>query len=279
MATEVTAAVQSTEEKTRKLFSNLRAYFDPKYVKFKPAVVQGNRALAFAYVDVRVVMARLDSVLGPENWQDEYTFLADGSCLCKLSLRINGEWLAKMDVGAPSEQPDGGDRDKASCSDALKRAAVKWGVSRYLYRLPSQWVDYDPQRRQFVRQPTLPDWAVPVAKEVTDSRDQSKTIVPPKAAETRVETSPLPTAALVTTASVVPQQPCHKVSLSEDEVDSLVVGIRGCGWTLASVEEWFREKLSIPVMGAPLTDVKQLTRQQATLLRKAIADEEAKIPF
>jgi hypothetical protein len=49
----------------------------------------------------------------------------------------------------PSEQPDGGDRLKAAFSDALKRAAVKYGVGRYLYRLPSQWVDYDPQRRQF----------------------------------------------------------------------------------------------------------------------------------
>ncbi len=43
----------------------------------------------------------------------------------------------------------------------LKRAAVKFGVGRYLYRLPSQWVDYDPQKRQFVRTPKLPPAALP----------------------------------------------------------------------------------------------------------------------
>ena len=48
---------------------------------------------------------------------------------------------------------------KAAFSDALKRAAVKFGVGRYLYRLPAQWLDYDSQKRQFARPPTLPDWA------------------------------------------------------------------------------------------------------------------------
>ncbi|MGH7226293.1 MAG: Rad52/Rad22 family DNA repair protein, partial [Gemmataceae bacterium] len=47
---------------------------------------------------------------------------------------------------------------------ALKRAAVKFGIGRYLYRLPSQWVDYDPQKRQFARTPTLPPSALPKPK-------------------------------------------------------------------------------------------------------------------
>jgi hypothetical protein len=61
--------------------------------------------------------------------------------VCRLRWRIGGEWLTKVDVGSPSEQPDGGDRLKAAFSDALQREAVKYGVVRYLYRLPSQWVD------------------------------------------------------------------------------------------------------------------------------------------
>jgi hypothetical protein len=64
-------------------------------------------------------------------------------------------------VGGQSEQPDGGDRTKAAFSDALMRAAVKFGVGRYLYRLPSQWCDYDPQTRRFVKEPALPAWALP----------------------------------------------------------------------------------------------------------------------
>jgi hypothetical protein len=70
-----------------------------------------------------------------------------------------------VDVGGPSEQPDGGDRLKAAFSDALKRAAVKFGVGGYLYRLPSQWLDYDSQRRQFLKTPSLPAWALPAKKE------------------------------------------------------------------------------------------------------------------
>lgn len=49
---------------------------------------------------------------------------------------------------------------KAAFSDALKRAAVKLGVGRYLYRLGGQWVDHDEKARQFKRTPTLPAWAV-----------------------------------------------------------------------------------------------------------------------
>jgi hypothetical protein len=139
----------------------LSAPFDPREVKFKPAVVTGNRALALAYIDARVIQDRLDDVLGVTGWQDEYECLPDGSVVCRLRLRLGDEWITKMDVGGPSEQPDEGDRRKAAFSDALKRAAVKFGIGRYLYRLPSQWVDYDPQRKQFTRTPTLPPSALP----------------------------------------------------------------------------------------------------------------------
>jgi hypothetical protein len=138
----------------------LSAPFDDTEVKFKPQAVKGNRALALAYVDVRAIMDRLDNVLGVENWQDRYQLLPDNSVMCRLRLRIGDRWITKTDVGGPSEQPDGGDRLKAAFSDALKRAAVKFGIGRYLYRLPQQWADYDPQKRQFSAPPRLPDWAV-----------------------------------------------------------------------------------------------------------------------
>jgi hypothetical protein len=142
----------------------LAAPFDPAEVRFKPAVVSGNRAMALAYVDARVIQDRLDDVLGVDGWQDDYECLADGSVVCRLRLRLGDTWVTKVDVGGPSEQPDGGDRLKAAFSDALKRAAVKFGIGRYLYRLPAQWVDYDAQRRQFARPPALPASALPAKK-------------------------------------------------------------------------------------------------------------------
>jgi hypothetical protein len=166
----MTAAKHTTEglrfpNNVQSITQALAAPFDPSEVKFKPAVVSGNRALALAYVDARAIQDRLDEVLGVEGWQDEYEILPDGSVVCKLRLRLGDEWITKMDVGGPSEQPDEGDRRKAAFSDALKRAAVKFGVGRYLYRLPSQWVDYDSHKRQFVRPPTLPRSAIPARKE------------------------------------------------------------------------------------------------------------------
>ena len=135
--------------------------FDPSEIGWKPQRVSGNRAMAAAYISARVVQDRLDEVMGVENWMDDYEILSDGSVVCRLRLKINGEWVTKSDVGSQSEQPDGGDRLKAAFSDALKRSAVKFGIGRVLYRLKQQWCDYDPQKKQFVNTPQLPAWALP----------------------------------------------------------------------------------------------------------------------
>lgn len=143
----------------------LTAPFPADAVHWKPLAVRGNRALAAAYLDARAVMQRLDCVFGVGGWKDRYVITEGGSVVCTLSVKVDGEWIDKTDVGSPSAQPDDGDKLKAAFSDALKRAAIKLGVGRYLYRLPRQWVDYDPQSKQFVKTPTLPAWALPAAKQ------------------------------------------------------------------------------------------------------------------
>ncbi len=148
----------------RDITEALAAPFSLAEIKFKPQVVKGNRAMALAYIDARMIEDRLDDVLGVAGWQDEYETLADGSVVCRLRLKIDGEWVTKMDVGSPSEQPDGGDRMKAAFSDALKRAAVKFGIGRYLYRLPITWAEYDPMKKQFAQTPQLPAFALPRLK-------------------------------------------------------------------------------------------------------------------
>src|ERR1700678_322318 len=177
-ATEINAPVPAAEtdaeardrierlpRESRKLLfeRHLQQPFHAKEVKWKPQSVKGNRCLAIAYIDARLVMDRLDDVCGVDGWTDAYTILADGSCMCRLTVRTPyGIEVTKSDVGSPSEQPDAGDRLKASVSDALKRAAVKFGIGRYLYRLPMTWVDYDPVKKRITAVPKLPDWALPV---------------------------------------------------------------------------------------------------------------------
>jgi hypothetical protein len=145
----------------------LAAPFPDGEVKFKPQTVKGNQCLAVAYVTARAVMDRLDAVMGVGGWQDSYEPLAAGCVLCRLSLKFADEWVTREDVGGQSEQPDEADRLKAAYSDALKRAAVKFGIGRYLHRRQPQWVEYDPQRRQIVGKPRLPQGpavqAAPVA--------------------------------------------------------------------------------------------------------------------
>lgn len=95
-----------------------------------------HKAQMVAFIDSRDVQNRLDEAVGIENWKDEYHVEA-GKLFCQLSIRINDEWITKTDVGKPSKM----DAEKGEASDAFKRAAVKWGVGRYLYDMEVQWVD------------------------------------------------------------------------------------------------------------------------------------------
>lgn len=113
----------------RELFAALAAPFARDEVKTRP---QGGRQLS--YVTARTVMNRLDEALGPECWWDDYV-PTEHSVICRLTIRLpDGQILTKSDAGGYAGMADPGDDDKSGFSDAFKRAAVKFGVGRYLYR-------------------------------------------------------------------------------------------------------------------------------------------------
>lgn len=115
------------------LFAALAAPFQCNEVRTKPG--QGGSGPQ-NYITARNVMNRLDDVVGPENWWDDYTVMQD-SVACRLSIRLpGGQVLVKSDAGGYADMKDAGDGEKAGFSDALKRAAVKFGVGRYLYGEP-----------------------------------------------------------------------------------------------------------------------------------------------
>lgn len=85
------------------------------------------------YVTARTVMNRLDEVLGPENWWDEYTPM-ENAVICKLTVRLpDGSSVTKSDAGGFTTTADTSDYEKTGFSDSFKRAAVKFGIARYLY--------------------------------------------------------------------------------------------------------------------------------------------------
>jgi len=87
-------------------------------------------AMCVAYVDARQVMDKLDEIIGPGGWQTKY-YTVKESLFCSIGIKIGEEWIWKSDIGTPSMT----EKAKGEASDAFKRAAVKWGVGRFLYSL------------------------------------------------------------------------------------------------------------------------------------------------
>lgn len=112
------------------LFSSLMAPILPGQIKILP------KAGGKPYITARTVQNRLDEVLGPENWTEEYVPTGrHNSVMCRLTITLpDGSKLTKCDAGGSAGIQDGGDDDKSAHSDALKRAAVKFGIGRELYR-------------------------------------------------------------------------------------------------------------------------------------------------
>ena len=142
---------------TKEMLAELAKPFPASAVSWKPQKVDGDRALAVAYIDARDVAQRLDEVCSGD-WGFTWEPVPGGGKAVRGTLRIGD--TVREDVGEAGEG-DFGDTWKAAVSDALKRAAVQYGVARYLYRLPAVWVAYDPQRRRLKEIPPLPAWARP----------------------------------------------------------------------------------------------------------------------
>jgi len=172
-----------TSETVLKIQEALQKPFDPKLIKFRPGSKAKNsqKHMVLAYIDARQVMDRLDDVVGADNWQTEfYESASRGNAIyCKLSVRINNEWLVKEDVGTDSKT----EAEKGAVSDALKRAAVSWGIGRYLYDLPTWWVVYEGW--DFVGELTIPGNATPNGKPFVKKFSKSSQVKRPKSTSTQ----------------------------------------------------------------------------------------------
>lgn len=99
------------------------------------------RGMMLPYVTNRAIMNRLDEVLGLDGWRTSFREHHNGT-ICHLAIRVdikNDKWLAKED-GASNTKIE---PEKGGISDAMKRAAVQFGIGRYLYDAETVWVDLD----------------------------------------------------------------------------------------------------------------------------------------
>lgn len=141
------------------IVEKLRAPFPAEAISWRvgSTTKDKSKGMALAYIDSRDVMNRLDEACGPMGWQTKHVVSGDSRVTCSVGILecfddgaedwIKGdEWIWKSD-GAGETDVEGA---KGSYSDSFKRAAVMWGVGRYLYDLPAPWVELEARGRTYV---------------------------------------------------------------------------------------------------------------------------------
>jgi hypothetical protein len=96
------------------------------FSKFKP------QATCVAYIDSRDVQDMLDKSCV---WSDRY-YSEGGLLFCEITIYADGREYKRTDTGSESNV----DKEKGHSSDAFKRAAVKFGVGRFLYSLGMKYL-------------------------------------------------------------------------------------------------------------------------------------------
>jgi hypothetical protein len=95
----------------------------------------GAKGIQIKFINARQVMNRLDEVVGNQNWSTFYRTLDEAKHVVECNLMVHG--VSKADVGYPNAAEGEKNADpepyKSAYSDALKRAAIQWGIGRHLY--------------------------------------------------------------------------------------------------------------------------------------------------
>jgi len=112
---------------------------EPMVFSWKVQTANDYGCSCVAYIDSRQVQDKLDDVVGPMNWKSRYYTVGTGSneqLFCEISIydEDKREWISKADTGTESMT----EKEKGLVSDAFKRAAVHFGVGRFLYSLEIQ---------------------------------------------------------------------------------------------------------------------------------------------
>ena len=164
-----------SEEKT--LWDKLKEPFKADDIEWRLSRcgtnTKGIWGIALAYVTNRAIQNRLDEVVGPDNWKNEFQLIPSGGALCGISIRVkhsdnSEEWITKWDGSDNSDI----EATKGGLSGAMKRAAVQFGIGRYLYNLTESFVNISENGKMSGKTkegkwfkwdpPSLPAWALPV---------------------------------------------------------------------------------------------------------------------
>jgi len=133
-------------EKMNQILDELSKPFHPSRITWRPGALTGkkDKALALAYADLRAYQNRLDEICGMD-WSVSYTPWGD-RIICHLT--ING--ITRSSTGEPDSDSERSEIAGTTAeAQAFKRACAMFGLGRYLYNLPSLWVEYDAPNQRF----------------------------------------------------------------------------------------------------------------------------------
>lgn len=139
-----------------KILKKLKEPFPSERIRWRVGATTKDKTLgiALAYLDARDVMGRLDDVCGLY-WQNKHPEKG----VCEIGLYIDSEWVWRANGAGPTDF----EGEKGQLSDSFKRAGVMWGIGRYLYYLPNEWVPIQAAGKSYKlkKTPELPKWALP----------------------------------------------------------------------------------------------------------------------
>lgn len=145
-------------------------------------------AMVLAYVTNRAIMKRLDDVCGKAGWKNEYRDIPNnGGVECGISIKVGDEWITKWDAAEQTQV----EAVKGGRSGAMKRAAVQWGIGRYLYDLEEGFAQISTEKSQgwnraklkdntafYWLPPPLPEWAIPEGEKQSPETERNKNTSP-----------------------------------------------------------------------------------------------------
>ena len=141
------------QKEARAIQQELAKPFAPEDLEWRlqKAIESKLRGIAVPYVTNRAIQARLDDVVGPDGWYNEYKpWHRSGqkeAQICGISIYFPEKgFITKWDGAEDSDiEPV-----KGGLSDSMKRAAVQWGIGRVLYGMDVVWVDIEKQGKSWI---------------------------------------------------------------------------------------------------------------------------------
>ena len=122
----------------------------PHLIEVRPGATTRDKkkAIALAYYDWRIMVNRLNRLIGGKNWYADLQAWGEHKLFCTLTIL----GVPKMSSGEGEADDENG--GTSAEQQAKKRAFAEHGFN-YLYLLPQVWGEYDAERKRFVNPQAL----------------------------------------------------------------------------------------------------------------------------